>query len=145
MTGRMTGRCLCGGVKFKVAPTTHVDACHCNMCRTWTGSAFVGIDIQDGDIVFEQDDTLAWYQSSAWAKRGFCSTCGSSLFYQLNHKPEFWAISAGALSLPADAKLEKEIFIDEKPSYYDFAGQRQRLTGEEVMAAAQESEAPDGS
>jgi hypothetical protein len=30
--------------------------------------------------------------------------------------------------------LAEEIFIDEKPGYYDFAGERDRLTAAEVRA-----------
>ena len=81
---------------------------------------------------------MTWFASSEWASRGFCSKCGSTLFYKL--ADEFggvWTITAGAFdALPANLPLSKEIFIDSKPDYYAFAGDRPRLTGEEVFAAA---------
>ncbi len=36
---------------------------------------------------------------------------------------------------PLDLPLTVEIFIDEKPSGYAFAGSTQKMTGAEVMAA----------
>ena len=140
MTARIKGNCLCGGVAYNIAPTHHVDACHCKFCQRWTGSAFIGVDIRDGDIQFEKDETLSWFDSSEWAKRGFCNTCGSSLFYKLNDVPDFWAVAAGTLDLPKDTEMVKEIFIDSQPDYYAFAGDRPRQTGEEVFAEIQEAQ-----
>lgn len=130
------GKCLCGAVKFEVAAVHEIDVCHCSMCRSWNGGPFVGADIR-GQVTFKADATLAWYDSSEWAKRGFCSKCGSSLFYTLNEQPDFWSISAGALDLPEGLTIGKEIFIDEKPDYYNFAGEQPRHTGPEFLAMIQ--------
>ena len=35
----------------------------------------------------DQDQTLTWYESSAGAKRGFCSACGSTVFFQSENWP----------------------------------------------------------
>lgn len=137
MTTRINGECLCGSVSFSTKATDHVDACHCNMCRKWGGSAFMGVDVRDGDVVFKADDTLTWFDSSDWAKRGFCGKCGSNLFYRLKELPDFWAISAGTLELPASTELSKEIFIEEKPAFYDLSGTHPKLTGEAFMAGMQ--------
>jgi hypothetical protein len=109
------------------------------MCRRWTGSAFIGVDYRDGGIKFEKNDSLKWFNSSDWAERGFCTNCGSSLFYRLKDNDSFLAISAGTLDLPSGLKLEKEIFIDEKPDYYDFAGDQKKLTGAEFFASLQDN------
>lgn len=75
------------------------------------------------------------YRSSPWAERGFCGRCGSNLFF--HYLP---AGSHGLLAglFPDDAlePLAEEIFIDEKPAYYAFAGEAEKLTGAEVMAQA---------
>lgn len=129
------GQCLCGSVAFELKnDIKHVDACHCKMCQHWSGGAFIGVSASDDDINFKADSTLTWYNSSAWARRGFCSKCGSSLFYKLIKKVDYWAISSGALSLPDGIEMEKEIFVDEKPDYYAFTGDHPRLTREETMA-----------
>ena len=127
------GECLCGSVLFHVDDVLEIDVCHCATCRNWNGGPFVGADIR-GQVTFQSDATLTWYASSEWAKRGFCSTCGSSLFYKLNEQDDFWSISAGVFDLPAGLKVCKEIFVDEKPDYYDFSGDQPRYTGAEFLA-----------
>ena len=130
------GSCLCGGVTFVTRQPSHIDACHCTMCQNWAGSIFVGADYRKADDVkITSGETLEWYASSDWAKRGFCKTCGSSLFYRLNENEDFWAVCAGSLNLPEGLKLGKEIFIDEKPGLYDLAGDHPKLTGAEFFAA----------
>jgi hypothetical protein len=106
------------------------------MCRKWNGGPFVGADIR-GSVTFQSDDTLTWYASSEWAKRGFCNKCGASLFYKLNEQDDFWSISAGLFDLPKGLSIGKEIFVDEKPDYYNFSGDQPRYTGPEFLAMIQ--------
>lgn len=127
------GQCLCGDVKFETPLPGHIDACHCTTCRNWNGGPFIGADFREG-ITLTKEDGLAWYESSEWAKRGFCKSCGTSLFYCLKNNPDFWSVSSGTLDLPKGLALGKEIFIDEKPDYYDLAGDHRRLTGAEAFA-----------
>ena len=145
MADKIKGQCLCGSVAFEITTSIPVvDACHCKMCQRWSGGPFIGASIsRDSDIAFAYDDTLTWYDSSDWARRGFCSVCGSSLFYKLNDQPEHWAIAAGCLDLPDGVRMQHEIFVDEKPGYYAFAGDHPRLTGEETMAAFKAASAPE--
>ena len=137
MADKIKGQCLCGSVAFEITTSIPVvDACHCKMCQRWSGGPFIGASIsRDSDIAFAYDDTLTWYDSSDWARRGFCSVCGSSLFYKLTEQSDFWAVAAGALNLTGTEVMKQEIFIDEKPGYYELAGDHPRLTGEEAMAA----------
>ena len=127
----MTGRCLCGAVSFTAKDVEpHVHACHCDMCRRWGGApAFA---VYAGSVDFSGEDSIGVYGSSEWAERGFCKTCGSCLFYRLREggKPVMWA---GVFDDPSPFSLEGEIYIDEKPAFYDFAGDRSRKTGEEFL------------
>ena len=128
------GQCLCGDVEFTTPTPDHIDACHCDMCQHWSGGPFIGADFRNGGITFTKDDGLTWYESSDWAKRGFCKTCGSSLFYCLKDKPDFWAIATGTLDLPKGLNLGKEIFMDDKPDYYALAGDHPKLNNADTMA-----------
>jgi len=132
---RINGQCLCGDVRFSAPEAHHIDVCHCDMCRRWTGSAFIGVDYRVDGIELTKSKGLKLFNSSDWAKRGFCANCGSSLFYRLNDNNSFWAVSAGSLEVPKGLALEKEIFIDEKPDYYDFSGNQKKLTGAEFFAS----------
>ena len=136
MSRSVKGSCLCGAVAFEAETPKSVNVCHCSMCRRWTGGPFMACHA-DGGVAFSREDGLTWYDSSDWAERGFCSVCGSSLFYRLKDKPSELIILAGALDLPDGMTLGSEIFIDEKPDFYDLAGERPRLTGPEFLAQLQ--------
>ncbi|MGB0906802.1 MAG: GFA family protein [Maricaulaceae bacterium] len=129
----LKGACHCGGVEFEVPAQSHVDTCHCNICRRLTSGPFIGMECHSG-LKLLKSESLKWYDSSEWARRGFCGECGANLFYNLKGS-EFYSISAGALNIPAGTELTKELFIDEKPDYYAIAGERIRMTGEEVFAS----------
>ncbi len=133
---KITGSCLCGEVQFEAPALHHLDVCHCKMCQRWNGGPFFGADYRE-PVTITKGETLSWYDSSEWARRGFCNKCGSSLFYRLKDNDSFWAVSAGALDLPSGISIEKEIFIDEKPDYFELAGDRPRLTGHEFFAQLQ--------
>ncbi len=133
-----TGRCLCGAVVFKATPAphddgVHVDACHCGMCRRQIGGPLMAVTTA-GPVTVEDPTHLGVYRSSDWAERCFCKKCGSNLFWRMRDG-SFTSVNAGAFDDTSDAKLTLEIFIDEKPGYYDFAGERKRMTGDEVLAA----------
>ncbi len=132
--GTITGKCLCGAVTFKAdIATRNVDVCHCGMCRRWAGGPFIGIS-HDGDVTFEGAENIGVYKSSEWGERAFCKVCGSALYWRLAAS-DHYSFSAGALEDQSQLTLAQQIFIDEKPDYYDFANDTPKLTGEEVVAA----------
>lgn len=136
MSGAIPGQCLCGDVRFEVTGPIHtIDACHCKMCQRFTGGPHISVDIRHDGVAFSASDSLIWYESSEWGRRGFCSTCGSSLFFRMKDRDDFWAILQGCLELPEGLSLGKEIFIDMKPGHYALAGDHPRLTGEEFLAS----------
>lgn len=128
------GQCHCGAVQFEgVGPIKGVDACHCATCRRLNGGPYMGVGFHDG-ITLTQSESLKWYDSSDWARRGFCGECGTSLFYNLKGSV-FTSVSSSCLDMPAGFSIGREYFIDEKPDFYDLAGERPRLTGAEAFAS----------
>lgn len=135
MTTR-TGRCLCGAVRFTVelADAPHVDACHCGMCRRWTGGPALAVMAKSSALAFDGDpEALGAFVSSDWAERLFCKKCGSPLAWRLRGG-DLATISAGALDDQTGLEFSTEIYVDEQPGYYAFAGARKRMTGAEVAA-----------
>lgn len=130
---RIEGHCLCGAVTMRATPVRrHVEACHCTMCRRWSGHAYLGVQCGTG-VEFEGEENVVRYRSSEWAERGFCGRCGSCLFY--HYLPEgTYGLLAGLFPDDALLPLDEEIFIDEKPDYYVFAGDTEKMTDAEVMA-----------
>ena len=134
MADSKQGGCLCGTVRFTEAPKDReVGACHCSMCRRWTAGPFMVMDCAD-TVKVENESNLGVYRSSEWAERCFCNKCGTSLFYRLVGK-NYDVISAEALDDTSALSLVSQIFIDEKPAYYDFANKTHNMTGAEVFAA----------
>ncbi|WP_422030706.1 GFA family protein [Roseovarius sp.] len=133
-----TGSCLCGAVKIEFAEAPkETGACHCNMCRKWSGGVYLAIPVAAGKATFEGEDSIARYPSSDWAERAFCKTCGTNLFYRLTapgpHQGDMF-VCLGLLDDPSGVTLTEEVFYDEKPAGYAFAGDTHKMTGAEVIA-----------
>ena len=88
------------------------------------------------NVTWEGEDAITTYTSSEWAERGFCSACGSSLFYRLTSGKYVGAVSIplGALDDQRGFELNREWFIDNKPGAYSLEGERERLTEAEIFA-----------
>ena len=130
-----SGGCLCGAVRFTAVPGKQHEfgVCHCSMCRKWAAGPFFAVEC--GDTVKVADTSnLGTYKSSEWAERSFCKRCGSVLFYRLVAQ-NYYVVSAEAFDDRADFTFASQIFIDEKPAYYDFANKTANVTGAEVFAA----------
>ncbi|MDG1430664.1 MAG: GFA family protein [Paracoccaceae bacterium] len=115
------GKCECGAVRFEaedVRETVHF--CHCSQCRRTSGHQWAATRADNDKFRFISDETLKWYASSEIAKRGFCGTCGSSLFYQVNGADHI-GIAAGCIDEPTGLVGGKHIFTASKGDYYDIA------------------------
>lgn len=82
--GQMRGRCLCDEINFEVRSATVSAHCHCQYCRLSNGAAFVTwVVVNDPDFKLTKGEkTLKWHSSSPHSRRGFCSNCGSTLFFR---------------------------------------------------------------
>jgi hypothetical protein len=130
---KQSGGCLCGAVRFSATPSDHdVGVCHCSMCRRWTAGPFMVRDCGTS-LKVEDASSLGAYRSSEWAERGFCKTCGTPLYYRLIDKDSYF-VSAEAFDDVKGITFTTQIFIDEKPAYYDFANETRTMTGAEVFA-----------
>jgi len=89
-----------------------------------------------GSVKFEGADKIKRYASSDWAERGFCADCGSNLFYRLKEADRY-IMCTGAFDDQSPFELVGEIYVDEKPPGYAFAGDHPRQTGEEFLASMQ--------
>jgi hypothetical protein len=114
-----TGSCLCGAVKFRVeGELKPPDACHCSQCRKVSGHYWASTDVPRSALAVEGEFNVAWYRSSQKAQRGFCSTCGATLFWDPIHKDTI-SIAMGAFDAPTGTKLAIHIFVADKGDYYE--------------------------
>ncbi len=70
-------------------------------------------------MTIEGEDRLTWYRSSAKVRRGFCSNCGSSLFFDPVIKTDWIGVAMGAFDVPTGTRLGIHIFVGEKGDYYE--------------------------
>ncbi len=113
------GSCLCGKVAFTIdGDLSPPNACHCGQCRKQSGHLWASSVTHRDNLTFSACETLGWYRASDIAKRGFCSACGSFLFWQHNDEDTI-AVSVGSLDEPTGLRLAQHIFVADKGDYYD--------------------------
>ena len=82
MSEEVQGGCMCGRVRY-TARIENDDAylCHCRMCQRASGNVSLAMKgLKEIDVRWEGEPD--YYQSSPFARRGFCSTCGTSLTFE---------------------------------------------------------------
>ena len=113
------GSCLCGAVRFEVSgELPGPDACHCRQCRKSSGHYFASCDVPKAALTVEGEDRLGWFQSSEKVRRGFCSVCGSSLFWDPVFR-DWIGVAMGAFEGATGTHLAKHIFVADKGDYYE--------------------------
>jgi len=112
----MAGGCLCGQVTYEVSGALRpVIACHCTQCRKTPGNFVTATSARKETVEIQGDVT--WYASSESARRGFCGTCGSNLFW--DGPGVNLSIMAGTLDGATGLKTAGHIFCADKGDYYD--------------------------
>ena len=103
------------------------------MCRRWSAGPFLALDCGDA---LKIDDASS---SASIVRRNGPSAASARpaappLFYRLVGK-NLHFVSAEAFDDRSGYAFTSQIFIDEKPAYYDFANKTHNMTGAEVFAA----------
>jgi hypothetical protein len=95
----------------------------------------MAVDCRDLEIGGEEAVTV--FDSSAWADRGFCSKCGSHLFYRLKpseSRAEQYIVPVGLFPDDIPFTFDHQVFVDERPAYYCFSNETRNMTGPEIFA-----------
>jgi hypothetical protein len=135
MTGQqqtIRGACLCEAVQFEVTPPTKWCAhCHCTMCRRAHGAAVVtwfGVPSDSFRLIAGQE-RLKWYRSSAAARRGFCSHCGSTLFFEGERWPDEIHITRASVAGAIDREPQAHVFYDQRVEWLELHDSLRKLGG----------------
>ena len=132
MSEEVKGQCLCGAVQVSArVDSPRLRACHCDMCRQHTSGAFFSLETVAGSV--EVTGPTQTYKSSEWAERGFCGTCGSTLWYGMQHDGSR-NLAAGLFPNAGGGTLAIEFFADDCPKGYALAGGHKKLTVQETIA-----------
>jgi hypothetical protein len=116
------GHCLCGAVEYVVdGPLRPVVYCHCTMCRRASGHFVAATACAVSNLLLTRSEQLRWHQSSVHAQRGFCSVCGSNLFWKPANDTHV-SIMAGTLDAPTGLRAAGHIYVGDKGDYYALDG-----------------------
>ena len=112
------GSCDCQGVVFElIGELRDVVFCHCSQCRKTSGHYWAATQVPKVNLNLIKATSLSWYDSSDKARRGFCSVCGSSMFYERKGIDKI-SVSAGSLEIPTSLDRMRHIYVASKGDYY---------------------------
>ena len=117
---KLQGGCLCGAMRYEIdGPLTHVDNCHCSMCRRFHGAAFstyAKIDVENFRWLAGQD-LLTVYETSPGIGWAFCRICGSSL--GIPYRGKLSEITLGTVDGDPGVRPTEHIFVGSKAAWYE--------------------------
>ena len=114
----LSATCLCNGVSIIIKGEFRpVVNCHCIQCTKTHGNYAAYTSVLKENIFFKSKKTLKWFKSSSKAKRGFCKTCGASIFFK-RYGSKAISISAGLFRNPSKLKTVSHIYVKNKRDYY---------------------------
>ncbi|MFB9149351.1 GFA family protein [Roseovarius ramblicola] len=119
---------------MKVTVRSHavaVSACHCSMCRRWSGAAMWVLEAP-GDAV-EVTGPVQRYRSSSFAERAWCAECGTQLWIKDDDGP--YEVSPGLFDGARGLPLSHEIYVDQAFASVVLAGEHKRMTRAEYEAS----------
>lgn len=123
------GGCYCGEVRYRARNVRRdVTECHCTQCRKQAGHRYASTSTKTSDIEIDGVANITWYSASALAERGFCSSCGSHLFWR-GSQEDYTSILAASLDAPSGLRLAKHIFVADKGDYYEITDDLPRFDG----------------
>ena len=109
--------CLCGGVQLRITgPLASIQVCHCGQCRKLSGHYSASFDVLEALVEWQSRSSLAEFVTPGGGHRGFCTSCGSSLYFR--DAEGGFSVEAGAVDGPTGASLDSHIFVADKGDYY---------------------------
>lgn len=112
-----TASCLCGQVAIQVeGPLPGPDACHCTDCRKFSGHYFASTDVPRERLTVQGEEHVRWY-ASGQVRRGFCGTCGSSLFWEAEGR-DWLGVAMGLFDGPTHTQLHVHVWVGDQGDYY---------------------------
>jgi len=116
------GGCFCKKIRYQIDSGDYLAAnCHCTMCRRAHGAAFVtwvGAREERFSIT-AGEELVRWHQSSPQSRRGFCLTCGTTLFFASTLCPGEIHVARPAIQGPLDRDPQCHVFYDQRADWVE--------------------------
>jgi hypothetical protein len=102
MAAGLTGRCLCGAIRYRCGPLLCAPTfCHCESCRRASGGhALCWLTVSSESFEYTAGKPRE-FESSAGVRRTFCERCGTPLTYACAGHPGEIDATVGSLDDPA--------------------------------------------
>ena len=98
MSALFTGGCQCGAVRYALDMVPeNVHVCHCRMCQKAVGGPFAVICPVLKSAFRVTRGEIAYFWSSAVARRGFCRDCGTPLLFEYPDEGDDLGVLVGTL------------------------------------------------
>lgn len=120
MSNHYKGSCMCQKVQFSFADTPRFVAdCVCESCRKAHGaSAVCWVGVKTEQFTLDAGKSfLKWYQSSKESERGFCTKCGTRIFFRSSKWPGEIHMALASFDTPHDLLSTKVDFEKELPAW----------------------------
>ena len=118
MPAVLTGRCLCGAIRYQCGPLLYPPTlCHCESCRRASGAHAVGwVTVASGNLVFAAGSPRE-FASTPGVQRSFCNRCGTPLTYRSAKRPGEVDVTIGSLDEPGLAVPVDHIWMQDAPAW----------------------------
>jgi hypothetical protein len=123
--------CSCHSIQCKIiSEIKAVVNCHCNLCRSLSGSAFNSYVVIDGDGLkyIQGEDKIATYSlPESPGKKHFCKNCGTPLY---NTNPKYGPVKIvylGSITPNSTLVPTKNIFCHYKLNWVENLFDRENL------------------
>jgi hypothetical protein len=88
--------------------------CHCDLCRRSVGATPVAWATYERGGFRVTAGEPSWFSSSAAARRGFCPSCGCSLFFESSRAPAEIDVTIVALENANELAPDRHIWVSSK-------------------------------
>lgn len=113
-----TGGCLCGEIRYEAeGEPINVRVCHCRLCQRAIGAAFNARALFAIDKVSISGEP-ATAHSSPGLKRGFCRSCGTTLF-SMREQQGVMGLTFGSLDEPDRLAPTDHIWTSSKQAWLE--------------------------
>ena len=122
-----SGSCLCGKITVTVQGEhdPRPSACHCRMCQRWSGGVFMSFTAAPDAVTVKGPVTR--FQSTPFAERAFCGTCGTHLWMRNTEEAEAeYDLMPGLFEAAHYWPLRSEIYTDRAMRAIRFVGDHLR-------------------
>ena len=120
-----TAHCSCGALRVEVSGEPDaVVACHCGECQRRTGSVFgVGAYFKKERVRSEGPDKIYVRdgQEGRKLRNHFCPTCGTTVFWEADLRPELIGVAVGAFRESDFPRPTRSVWEESKHEWVAFA------------------------